>query len=296
MMRKIISILSLLLLCLNGAVAQDTEAVDIETPVLKHSFVAEKLKEERGKMEANKKAFVWRTHEGNRLPEYEKLTYSVMWEFVSVGEATLELRGFDEIEGRKAHHIYSYAMSKPFFDEFFKVRDINEAWLDGESMSSLKFYSDISQGGWTKREQIDFDQVEKTYLLYDNGKMQKGSIPDYVQDVMTALYYVRTMDLKVGQDYTLEAHSGDLSWPLVVKVLRKEKKKTPAGEFNCIVVEPLVRKDAGIINAQGKMLVWITDDAKKIPVYLKSKIPVGSVNAVLEKIETPKPEDFPGKQ
>ena len=73
------------------------------------------------KSEEIKKFYVWRKHDGNPLPEYEKLIFSVMWKFIVIGEASLELRGFDDIEGRKALHIYSYAKTKPFFDNFFKV-------------------------------------------------------------------------------------------------------------------------------------------------------------------------------
>ncbi|MCL2390644.1 MAG: DUF3108 domain-containing protein [Endomicrobia bacterium] len=249
------------------------------------SFLAEKLKAERARIQSGKDSFVWRKHEGNPLPEFEKLTYGVKWQFISIGEATLELRGFEDINGRSAHHIYSMAKTKPFFDEVFKVRDINEAWLDRESLSSLRFVANISEGGWTKKETLDFDPIEKTYMLFDNGKMQKGATPEYVQDVMTALYYMRTLDLKVGEKYTLEAHSGDMSWALAVNVLREEKMKVPAGEFNCLVLEPFVRENAGIMKTSGQMLVWVTADERKIPVYLKVKIPIGSAIAALEKIE-----------
>lgn len=248
--------------------------------------ISDKINNEIEEIHKKRASHQWRKHQGAPLPEYEKLVFSVMWQFVPVGEATLELRGIDEIDGREAHHIYSYARSNQFFDEIFKVRDTNEAWIDRESMVSVRFRSDISQGGWTKREELDFDHARKTFLLYDNGKMQAGAIPENIQDVLTALYYMRTIDIQAGKEYFFEAHSGDLSWPLVVKVLRKEKKKTKAGKFNCFVVEPLVRKQAGIINAEGKMQVWITDDAEKIPVYLKSKISIGAVNASLEKIES----------
>lgn len=253
---------------------------------------SKKINEEIKRIQKENKEFKWRKHEGTPLPEFEKLTFNVMWQFISVGEATLELKGFNEIERRKAHHIYSHAKTKPFFDEVFPVRDVNQAWLDYESMSALRFISDISEGDWKKNEEIYYNQISKTFLLNDNGKMQKGTIPEYVQDVLTALYYVRTINLEIGKEYTLEAHTGDLSWPLKVKVLKTEKKKTKTGTFDCIVVEPLVRDDAGIFKAQGTILVWLTNDERKMPVYLKAKIPVGSINAVLEQIDMNPPVDL----
>lgn len=251
-----------------------------------HNFIADRLKEERAKAAEIKQAHVWRKYEGRSLPEYEKLIFDAMWKFITVGEASLELRGFEEIDGRKTHHIYSYAKTKPFFDSVFKVRDTNESWLDEESKVTLKYVSNISEGGWKKREILYFNQPENTFLLDDNGKLKKGQTAQNVQDVLSALYFIRTLDIKVGEEYTLDAHSGDLSWPLTVKVLRKETVKVPVGEFKCLVLEPVIRKDAGIVNAKGKMLVWVTNDDIKMPVYLKVKIPIlGSVEAKLSKIK-----------
>jgi hypothetical protein len=247
-------------------------------------FIAEKLKEERAKAEEIKKIHAWPKHEGRPLARYEKLIFNVMWKFIAVGEASLELRGFEDIEGRKALHIYSYAKTKPFFDNFFKVRDTNESWLDEESKTSLRYISNISEGGWKKYEILYFNQPEKTFLLNDSGKMKKGKTSANVQDVLSALYYIRTMDIKAGDKYVFDAHSGDLSWPLVIKVLRKEKIKVPLGEFDCFALEPNIRENAGIMNAKGKMLVWVTADERKMPVLLKVKIPiVGSVDAELVK-------------
>ncbi|MDR2426608.1 MAG: DUF3108 domain-containing protein [Endomicrobium sp.] len=248
-------------------------------------YIAGKLKIECEKREKIRKSYTWRISAGAPFAEYEKLVFNVMWKFITVGEASLELRGFEDIEGRKALHIYSYAKTKPFFDNFFKVRDTNESWLDEESKTSLRYVSIISEGGWKKYEILYFNQPEKTFLLNDSGKMKKGEITENVQDVLSALYYMRTLDIEVGEKYVLDAHSGDLSWPLVIKVLRKEKVKVPLGEFDCFVLEPNIRENAGIMNAKGKMLVWVTADKKKMPVYLKVKIPIGSINAKLERIE-----------
>jgi len=249
------------------------------------SWTSKKFKEEKSGLDAARAKFKWRKWEGNPLPEYEKLTYSVSWQFVKVGEATMEIRGFDDIDGRKAYHIYSSAQTKPFFDEVFKVRDTNEAWMDAESKCSLQFVQSIDEGGWTKNESLYFNQIDNRYIRSDNGSWTMGDTPPYVQDVMTALYYVRTMDLKVGEQYTLNAHSGDLSWPLVVNVLREESIDTPAGTFDCVVVEPHVMENAGIFKATGQMQVWMTNDEKKIPVFVKVKTPLGSTSAILEEIK-----------
>ena len=224
--------------------------------------------------------FQWRTMDG-KLPIKENLVFDVYWKFVKVGKGTLEIKGFDEVNGRTAYHIYSEAKSAPFFDNFFKVRDINQSWIDAQSLCSLKYLINISEGGWKKYEQLDFDHENEKYVLDDDGTKKPGNTVRWVQDVISAFYYIRTLDLEVGKEYVFDAHSGQDTWPLKTKVLGREKVEVSAGTFDCLILEPVLREDAGIFKAQGSLKVWVTDDERKMPVKMKSKIPVGSISAEL---------------
>lgn len=225
-------------------------------------------------------SFKWRILRGN-LPTEESLVFNVYWQFIKVGQGTLEIRGFENINDRIAYHLYSQAKSSPFFDTFFEVRDINQSWLDVESLCSLRYSANISEGGWKKKEQVDFDHVNQKFILNDNGSIKEGNTALWVQDVISALYFFRTLDLEVGKEYIFDAHSGDKFWALKTKVTGKETIETKAGTFNCLILEPVLRENAGIFQAKGRLQVWVTDDDKKIPVKMKTKIPVGSIIAEL---------------
>ncbi len=106
-------------------------------------------------------------------------------------------------------------------------------------------------------------------------------MPPEVMDSFGSLYYVRTLPLETGQTYTMDVHSGDKIYPLVVHVLKREKAKVPAGKFNCIVVEPVLR-GPGIFVSKGKKLqVWLTDDERRLPVRMRSEVFIGHVSAEL---------------
>jgi hypothetical protein len=85
----------------------------------------------------------------------------------------------------------------------------------------------------------------------------------------------------VGQELCIDTHSGDTSWPLKVKVLRLETVDVPVGRFICYVVEPAIREGAGLFRARGSLQVWLTADEKKIPVMMRSKIAIGSIDVSL---------------
>jgi len=65
-----------------------------------------------------------------------------------------------------------------------------------------------------------------------------------------------------------------------VKVLRREEIVTPVGRFKTIVVHPLLKSE-GIFARTGDMFIWLTDDERRIPVQMKSKVIVGSITATL---------------
>jgi hypothetical protein len=69
-------------------------------------------------------------------------------------------------------------------------------------------------------------------------------------------------------------------WNVEVQVLRKERLKTGLGEFNTVVIKPLMKSE-GIFNRKGDMVIWLTDDDRHIPVMMKTKIVVGSIVATL---------------
>lgn len=224
--------------------------------------------------------FKWRALESS-LYEKENLVFDVYWKFIKVGQATLEIKGIEEIKGRRAYHLYSQAKSSPFFDNFFKVRDVNESWMDVESLCSLKYNYDVSEGGWKKRETADFDHLKKEFVLDDNGSIKTGVIPVWVQDIISAFYYFRTLDLEVGDEYIFDVHSGDKTWPLKTRVTGRQKVEVKAGTFDCLILEPAVRENAGIFQAKGELKVWLTDDKNKMPVMMKTKTPFGSVRTEL---------------
>jgi hypothetical protein len=81
----------------------------------------------------------------------------------------------------------------------------------------------------------------------------------------------------------IENHADRKNYALEVRVLRIETISVPAGKFECFVVEPIL-KASGLFQHQGRLTVWITKDARMLPVKMSGKIVVGSVEAVLSNV------------
>jgi hypothetical protein len=83
-------------------------------------------------------------------------------------------------------------------------------------------------------------------------------------------------------------HNAGKNHQLGVRVLRRERIKVSAGSFDCIVIEPGLTA-AGVFKQEGKLTIWLTDDARHMPVLMKSKVAVGSIVAELEKFRAGSP-------
>jgi hypothetical protein len=213
----------------------------------------------------------------------EKLVFSVQYGLVTAGEATLEVRNLASIGGRPAYRIISDARTNDFFSKFFSVRDRYESYMDTTALHSLRYEKHVREGKFKRDDAVDFDQAGHR-AVYKNKVVP---IPPRTQDVLSALYYVRTLPLEVGQAISIANHTDGKNYPLVVKVLGREHVKVDAGEFDCIIVEPILR-GPGVFNQQGRLTVWLTDDRRRLPVLMKSKVAIGHVAAILKSYEVAK--------
>ena len=101
-----------------------------------------------------------------------------------------------------------------------------------------------------------------------------GAMPtDAPLDDVSFLYFVRTLPLEVGKTYTFNRYFKEDGNPVTVRVLRKQRVTVPAGTFNTIVVQPII-KTKGLFSEGGQAEIYFTDDAQRILVQLKSKVKI----------------------
>jgi hypothetical protein len=225
----------------------------------------------------------FREIENNAFEKGEKLTFDVRYGPITAGIAEMHIPRTLKIFGRDVYQITFRVNSVPAFDPFFKVRDRYETYLDVKGVFPWRFEQHIREGGYKRDFSAFFDQI--------NGKAKtaKGEydIPRYTNDIVSALYYVRTLDVQnynKGDVIHLENFYKDKVYPLDVIYRGTERVTVDAGTFDCFILEPLV-VEGGLFKSEGSIMIWMTDDELKIPVKVKTKVVIGSINAELTKYE-----------
>jgi hypothetical protein len=207
----------------------------------------------------------------------EWFQFSIQYGIIRAGDALMQIEDIEEIDGRQCYHLVSKAESNDFFSVFFKVRDRVDSFLDRESFVTRRFSKKIVEGKYRTTFSVDFDHANHIATYSDGTKMEFSPC---AQDILSAFFYVRTLDLGLGQSVEIPCHSDKKNYPLEVLVHRKETITTPIGKFDCVVVEPIL-KSSGVFRQKGRLTIWLTDDEYKIPVLMKSKVAVGSISAIL---------------
>jgi len=216
----------------------------------------------------------------------ERFEFSVKYGRLPAGSAVMEIPRIVEHDGYDCYEIVSIAHSNNVVSVFYKVRDTVKTIVDVDGIFPRKFWKKLREGSYKTERTTIFDQ-KNHYAITGSD-----TIPTYtfVQDAFSSLYYVRTQELIPGQDILIDNHTSKKNFPLKLKVLRKEKVKVSAGEFDCVVVEPVMRAE-GIFKAKGRIWVWLTDDQYKMPVQMKTEVFfLGSISAQLKSYDRGKIE------
>jgi hypothetical protein len=212
----------------------------------------------------------------------EKLVFDLTWTGIKAGTATQEI-----VEEKDSVKVTSIARSADWISVFFPVEDRVESLLTKAVPPLLGLPKDYRirtrEGNHRKDKEIVFNHAKGKALYIDHhvgGEKAEVAIAPNTYDVYSSFYYVRTLPLTVGKSVYVSILDNKELWNVEVQVLKKEKLDTIFGEVNTILIKPLIKSE-GIFERKGEIYIWLTDDARRIPVRMKTKVAIGSVTATL---------------
>jgi hypothetical protein len=190
----------------------------------------------------------------------------------------MEVAGVEDVRGVEAYHTVFRVRGGTFV---YRVNDVFESWMDTRTLSSLRFYKDQQEGKKERTIHIEIFPDRQTFA--ENGEPEEKSVADPLDDG-SFLYFVRTLPLVTGETYEFSRYFRPDRNPVRIRVLRRERVTVPAGTFDAIVVQPAI-KAKGIFSEGGRAEVWISDDADRFVLQLKSSLSFGSINLYLRSRE-----------
>ncbi|RLB94448.1 MAG: DUF3108 domain-containing protein [Deltaproteobacteria bacterium] len=166
-----------------------------------------------------------------------------------------------------------------FVDTFYKVRSRIETWMDLELSRSLRYHKQQREGTHRPRdEQVDFDWSNRLATSVNRGQARPPvSLQPGTVDPLAALYFTRRTPLAPGMQIERPVTDGKKLVVGRARVLGKEKIQVPAGVFDTLVIEPDLRDVGGVFekSPEARIRLWLSDDDRRIPVRVYSKVVVG---------------------
>ena len=217
----------------------------------------------------------------------ETLVYEVSWGVFRAGYVVLTTEP-DLSNGTL--RLGAKALSNNFVSAFYRMRDYVISTVDEKGMYPLIFEQHLREGkkykadGW-----ILYDHL-KGKVHVQEKKFRTLDTPPFVHDYISVLYYARTLSYTPGDTFTLNLFIHSKVHPIFFKCKGRKPVQVDCGTFNCIGLEPTLMGEGRAFNKKDKMEVWLTDDDKRVPIFIKSKIKVGSVVAKL--VWKSNPEDI----
>ncbi|HHS49902.1 MAG TPA: DUF3108 domain-containing protein [candidate division Zixibacteria bacterium] len=208
----------------------------------------------------------------------EELHFSVDYGIVNAGWAIMSVVSIVEYNRRPAYYFETRAGTNKSFSVVFKVEDRAESLLDMENFHTLRHEKHIREGNYRADRWFVIDQERN---IARSEKYEVETYPNAL-DVLSAFYYTRMLELEPGDTFHLPNHEGGKNYPLRVAVHRKECIEVPAGRFDCIVIEPILHSP-GLFDHKGNIYIWVTDDDRRMPVLMQTKIFIGNITASLVK-------------
>ena len=207
----------------------------------------------------------------------EKLVYNAKVNFLHVGTGTMTVVGIEDIRGTPAYHTSFVVKGRMLF---YSVNDHYESWFDTTSMASLRYKQNIDEGSYERERTYEIFPERQSFS--ENGKAEEPGVSQPLDDG-SFIYFVRTLSLDLGQSYEFNRYFKPDRNPVRLDVLRKERIRVPAGEFDAIVVRPAI-KAKGIFSSDSKAEIWFSNDSLRLMLRMRSGLPFGTLQLELKDI------------
>ena len=224
--------------------------------------------------------FGWTPRANRSWTAGEKLTFAVRYFKVTAGFATLEITDGEKQTDRPCYRIEAVARTHPFFENFFRVRDSIVSFVDQRCLFPWRYEKHLQEGKFRSDRFTLYDQ-RAGVMQDDRGEKYPMEVES--QDVMSCFYYFRSLpELKAGDTHWIKvAADNRKNYRLKVEVQKQETIRVLAGKFDCLKVQPFLEFE-GVFQQKGDVHVWLTNDERRLPVLITSKIAIGSIYIELQ--------------
>ena len=165
------------------------------------------------------------------------------------------------------------------------------ATWDPASECSVSIEKRLREGRAIRDQRVVFDPQSGIAEVRDPRiRETRFEVGPCALDVLSALFVTRLRGVPEKEPLPLPVFDNGKRYRLAVRHLGRERLDLPAPlgkRVPTVVIEPLLVEGTGLFVKEGRLKIWLTDDPRRIPVRMRSKVAIGSVSADLESYDPP---------
>lgn len=233
----------------------------------------------------------------------EQASYDVYynWQFVwlQAGQVTFYTKTI-QVDGQTHYHFDSQGGTLPNYDWIYPVKDRYQSYAEIESLNPQWALRDVHEGKSRLYHQQHFNYTDSFIIAnLKTGDLQQSPDTLKVQhqtfDVLTAMYYCRNIDfsiLKINDTVPVPVVIDNELFNLHIRFLGKELLPHRNGKTYETIKFSVLLVEGTIFSGGEDMVVWVSNDANRIPIHVEAKILVGSIKAYLKEVTGVKHSNF----
>jgi Protein of unknown function (DUF3108) len=209
----------------------------------------------------------------------ETLTYDVSWsQFLTAGTAVVRVVEKKPASGSSAYSIVADGRPVPLVARFYPVYYKMDSLLDSFTTLSHATSLYTEEKGRIHQTSMRFDRAARR-AFYDvqaePSLKQDFAVPPDVQDGLATLYAIRGHAFKAGERFTVPVADDGSLYSVEFETRPPERVRVPLGDVDAWSLRITIL-DAQHQPAATNTGIWISNDARRLPVKLQSDLPIGS--------------------
>jgi len=210
----------------------------------------------------------------------EQLIYQVKYGRIPIGRASMTVTGIEDVRGKPAYHVaFKIDGGLPGL----QVHDSYESWLDTATLASRRHVQEIREVRYRRTTRYEIYPEERQYRENDEDSLH-ASVASPL-DEGSFVYFLRTIRVPVGQTREVHQYFKPDRNPVIIRAIRRDTVEVPSGRYPTVVVRPTIRT-RGIFAEGGEAEIWISDDARRMLVQLKTRFAGFSLSLLLAEVRS----------
>jgi Protein of unknown function (DUF3108) len=234
----------------------------------------------------------YRSLKNEAFSKGEHVEYLVHYLGLSAGTATVDVNPKVFIlNNRICYRVDLVGQTAGAAGALVRVNDTWRSYIDTSAFVSHRFFRHLEEGNYRREELTDFLPLSNSgtmkYEEYNIKSPEKPhkkgkkdfKIPDYVQDMVSGYYYIRTVNfdkLKEGDVFSVPGVLEDKSYNMSIRYKGREVVRTKFGKINAHRLIPIMPKN-DLFSGENSVRFWVSDDKNHVPIRIEADMFIGKV-------------------